>query len=175
MQERKAVYYGQVELIPGIISDGYVLDDDTAVMSERGTAELLGMDQKTLKAMRGNWPPKTLKPFTDNSFTMRGNFIEVIAESSPYYGRNIVVYTSATIETLIRTYASAFMNDALRKHQIHVGKRSVALLISLVRTVLDTAIKEAKIIYQHPTNRAKKLHRCRKTNQRFRFYLYRSK
>ncbi len=143
MKERKAVYYGQVELIPGIISDGYVLDDDTAVMSERGTAELLGMDQKTLKAMRGNWPPKTLKPFTDNSFTMRGNFIEVIAESSPYYGRNIVVYTSATIETLIRTYASAFMNDALRKHQIHVGKRSVALLISLVRTVLDTAIKEA--------------------------------
>jgi len=143
MQERKAVYYGQVELIPGIISDGYVLDDDTAVMSERGTADLLNMDQKTLKAMRGNWPPKTLKPFTDNSFTMRGNFIEVIAESSPYYGRNIVVYTSATIETLIRTYASAFMNDALRKHQIHVGKRAVALLISLVRTVLDTAIKQA--------------------------------
>jgi very-short-patch-repair endonuclease len=143
MKERKAVYYGQVELIPGIISDGYVLDDDTAVMSERGTADLLGMDQKTLKAMRGNWPPKTLKPFIDNSFAMRGNFVEVIAESSPYYGRDIVVYTSATIETLIRTYASAFMNDALRKHQIHVGKRAVALLISLVRTILDATIKEA--------------------------------
>jgi len=31
MQARKAVYYGQIELIPGIIYDGYVLDDDMAV------------------------------------------------------------------------------------------------------------------------------------------------
>jgi len=85
MTERQAVYYGQVELIPGIVCDGYVLDDDTAVMSERGTAELLGMDQKTLNAMRGNWPPKTLKPFIDNSFTMRGNFVKVITKSSHYY------------------------------------------------------------------------------------------
>jgi hypothetical protein len=61
MQERKAVYYGQVELIPGIISDGYVLDDDTAVMSERGTAELLGMDHKSLQNVAANWPPKTLE------------------------------------------------------------------------------------------------------------------
>ena len=35
MIERKAVYYGQVELIPGIVCDGYVLNDDTAVMSKR--------------------------------------------------------------------------------------------------------------------------------------------
>ncbi len=27
MKERKAIYYGKVELIPGIICDGYVLDD----------------------------------------------------------------------------------------------------------------------------------------------------
>jgi very-short-patch-repair endonuclease len=74
---------------------------------------------------------------------MRGNFVKVIAKSSPYYGRDIVVYSSVAIETLIRTYASAFMNDGLRKHQIHVGKRAVALLISLVRTVLDATIKEA--------------------------------
>ncbi|MDM8563745.1 DUF559 domain-containing protein, partial [Candidatus Marithioploca araucensis] len=111
--------------------------------SERGTADLLGVDHMHLNRMATNWPPKTLKPFTDNSFTMRGNFVEVIAESSPYYGRNIVVYTSATIEILIRTYASAFMNDGLRKNQIHVGKRAVALLISLVRTVLDATIKQA--------------------------------
>jgi hypothetical protein len=51
MTERKAVYYGQVELIPGIICDGYVLDDDTAVMSERGTADLLSMDHAPLKRM----------------------------------------------------------------------------------------------------------------------------
>ena len=103
----------------------------------------MGMDQKTLNAMRGNWPPKTLKAFIDNSFTMRGNFVEVIAGSSPYYGRKIFIYTSETIETLIRTYAFAFINDGLRKNQVHIGKRSVALLISLVRTVLDAAIREA--------------------------------
>ena len=44
MKEPKAIYYGKVELIPGIICDGYVLDDGTAVMSERGTANLLGMN-----------------------------------------------------------------------------------------------------------------------------------
>jgi hypothetical protein len=46
MTERKAVHYGQVELIPGIVCDGYVLDDETAVMSERTTAHLLGMDHE---------------------------------------------------------------------------------------------------------------------------------
>jgi hypothetical protein len=28
MPEQKALYYGQVELIPGIVRDGYVLDED---------------------------------------------------------------------------------------------------------------------------------------------------
>ena len=37
-----------VELIPGITCDGYVLNDGTAVMSERGTADLLGMNQMAL-------------------------------------------------------------------------------------------------------------------------------
>ena len=143
MIEQKAIYYGQVELIPNIICDGYVLDDSTAVMSERGTASLLDMDQKTLRAMRGNWPPKTLLSFAGRASIMRGNFVEVIAEGSPYYGRKIVVYTSETIEALIRTYALAFINDGLRKNQIHIGKRSVSLSISLVRTVLDASIKEA--------------------------------
>jgi hypothetical protein len=75
MNERQAVYYGQVELIPGIVCDGYVLDDDTAVMSERGTADLLGMDHKTLMAVGGNWPPKTLKPFADKTLVVGGNFV----------------------------------------------------------------------------------------------------
>ena len=36
MTERQAVHYGQVEIIPGIKSDGYVLDDGMACLSERG-------------------------------------------------------------------------------------------------------------------------------------------
>ncbi len=143
MTERKAVYYGQVELVPGIICDGYVLDDETAVMSERGTADLLGMDQKTLKAVRGNWPLKTLKPFTDKGSTVRGNFVEVIAKNSPHCYREIVVYTTQTIKSLIHTYALAFINEGLRKNQVHIGKRAVALSISLVQTALDIAIKQA--------------------------------
>jgi very-short-patch-repair endonuclease len=143
MTERKAVYYGQVELIPGIVCDGYVLDDDTAVMSERGTADLLGMDQKTLKAVRGNWPLKTLKPFIDEGSTVRGNFVEVVARNSPHCHREIVVYTTQTIKSLIHTYALAFINDGLRQNQVHIGKRAIALSISLVQTALDVAIKQA--------------------------------
>ena len=143
MKEQKAVYYGQVELIPGIISDGYVLDDDTAVMSERGTADLLGMDQKTLKAVRGNWPPKTLETFIHKGSTVRGNFVEVVAKNSPHCHREIVVYTTQAIKSLIHTYALAFINDGLRKNQVHIGKRAVTLSISLVQTALDVAIKQA--------------------------------
>ncbi len=143
MTEQKAIYYGQVELVPGVICDGYVLNDNTAVLSERGTANLLDMDQKTLRAVRGNSPPKTLLSFADGDFTVRGNFIEVVAKNSPHCGREIFVYTTESIEILIRTYASAFINEGLRKNQIHIGKRSVSLLISLVRTALDASIKEA--------------------------------
>ncbi len=57
MKTRKAVFYGKVELIPGIICDGYVLDDDSAVMSERG-ADLLGVDHTHLNCVETNWPPK---------------------------------------------------------------------------------------------------------------------
>ncbi len=44
MTTRKAVFYGKVELIPGITCDGYVLDDNSATLSERGTAKLLGIN-----------------------------------------------------------------------------------------------------------------------------------
>jgi hypothetical protein len=152
-----------------------VLDDDTAVMSERGTAELLGVDQKHLNRVRTNWPPKVLKPFIDEAFSVRTNSVEVVAKNSPHKGREITIYDSSIIENLIRFYILAFANNKLRENQKHIGERCAILSASLIKTALDAAIKEAKIIHQHPTNRAKKLHRCRKTNQRFRFYLYRSK
>ncbi len=142
MSERKALYYGQMELIPGIVCDGYILDDNTSVLSERGTADLLGMDQKTLEIVRGNWPPIFLKLFTDKDYIMRGNYIKVLAPS-PHYGRNIVVYTTMDIETIIRAYATAFVKKGLRKNQLHIGERAVALSIALIRTALDTAIKQA--------------------------------
>jgi hypothetical protein len=113
MKEITAVYYGQVELIPGIVCDGYVLDDDSAVMSERGTADLLQMDHKALKRLGINWPPKSLKPFVDSDvnvgtteppkvnkpFVSKGlsvgtTLVEVVAKNSPHKGRKIVVYNS---------------------------------------------------------------------------------
>ncbi len=141
--EIKAVYYGQVELIPGIVCDGYVLDDDTAVMSERGTADLLGVDQKLLNRMRTNWPPKVLKPFIDEGLSMRTNTVKVVAKNSPYQGRKIVIYDSSIIENLIRFYILAFANNKLRKNQKHIGERCAVLSASLIKTALDTAIKQA--------------------------------
>jgi very-short-patch-repair endonuclease len=68
--------------------------------------------------------------------------VEVIAENSPYKGRKIVVYTSDMIESLICTYALAFANDGLRQNQRHIGQRCILLQSALIRTVLDSSIKE---------------------------------
>ena len=122
MSEQKAVYYGQVKLIPGIICDGYVLDDGTAVMSERGTADLLGMKHSSLQNMAANWPQKTLQPFIDKDLNMAANFVEVVAPNSHYKGRKIAIYTAEMVENLICCYALAFANGCLRENQKHIGK-----------------------------------------------------
>ena len=49
MKKLKATNYGKVELFPGIKSDSYVLSDGATVLSERGTADLLGIDKKFRK------------------------------------------------------------------------------------------------------------------------------
>ena len=102
MQERKAVHYGQVEIVPGTICDGYVLDDGTAVMSERGAADFLTMDHVSLKRVVASWPPKTLKPFVDKASSVVATLVKVTAKNSPHKGRKIVVYDSNMIETIIR-------------------------------------------------------------------------
>ncbi len=66
MQELQAIHYGEVQLIPGIKCDGYILSDGSTCLSERGTANLLGMDHKALKRMSPNWPPKIFRPFIDD-------------------------------------------------------------------------------------------------------------
>ncbi len=143
MTERKAVYYGQVELIPGIVGDGYVLDDDTAVMSERGTANLLGMANTALQNMATTGVPKSLKPFIDKGFSMTTTLIKVTAKNSHYKGRKIVVYDSNSIEAILRAYVMAVGQNALQKNQMHIGRRCVLLFCSLAKTALDVAIKEA--------------------------------
>ena len=143
MTEQKAIYYGQIELIPDIICDGYVLDNNTAVMSERGVADLLGIYHYTLQSMANKGIPKALKPFVDESLGMVPKSIEVVAKNSPYQGRKINVYTTPVIESLIRGYALGLANDTLRQNQQHIGKRSVILQSSLVRTALDAAVKQA--------------------------------
>jgi len=149
MTERQAVHYGKVEIIPGVQCDGYVLDDGMACLSERGTANLLGMDQKALNRLRTNWPIKTLKPFIDNDLPLRTHLVEVIAENSPHKGVNIAVYDTKAIEILIFAYSMAFVHCKLRENQRHIGERSVILLKALVITALEASIKEACGI---PTN-----------------------
>ena len=84
MQELKAVNSGEVELIPGIKCDGYVLSDGSACLSERGTADLLGMKHPALRNMVTTGVPKTLKPFINNDFSMVTTLVEVTANNSPY-------------------------------------------------------------------------------------------
>ena len=143
MQELQAVKYGEIELIPGIKCDGYVLSDGSTCLSERGTADLLGMKQAPLQRVTPKWPPKSLKPFVDKAQSVTPKSIKVVADNSPHKGRNITVYDSSFIESFIRGYALGLVNDVLRPNQIHIGKRSVVLQSALVITALETAIKQA--------------------------------
>ena len=78
MTEKQAIHYGLVEIIPGIKCDGYVLDDGMACLSERGTADLLGMNQMLLNRVKTNGLPKTLKPFIGEDSIVKINSIEEV-------------------------------------------------------------------------------------------------
>ena len=143
MTNLKAVYYGQVELIPNTICDGYVLQDNTAVMSLLGTANLLSMHHRALQNIATKGIPKSLEPFWERDLNIATKTVLVDAPNSHYRGRSVEVCQSSTIESLIRAYAFAFASDQLRENQKHIGKRCVFLMGSLVRTALDAAIKEA--------------------------------
>ena len=112
-------------------------------LSERGTADLLGMKQASLQSMTVTGVPKTLKSFITKDFSMTVTLVEVTAKNSPYKGRNIVVYSSDTIEAIMRAYAMAEGNNALQKNQMHIGRHCVVLLCTLARTALEVSIKEA--------------------------------
>ncbi|MFK5970057.1 MAG: DUF559 domain-containing protein [Candidatus Marithrix sp.] len=143
MQKLEAVHYGEIELIPGVKCDGYVLSDGTACLSERGTAELLGMKQASLQSVTVNWPPKTLKPFINKDFSVTVKSVKVTAKNNPHKGRTIKVYNTSFIESFIRGYALAFANEILRLNQKHVGKRCSILACALIITALESAIKQA--------------------------------
>jgi len=143
MTERKAVHYGSVKLIPEIECEGYILDDNTAVLSERGVANLLGMDHAPFKRMISNWPPKTLEPFVDKDLSVNTYSVKVTANNSPHKGQNIIAYDSSFIEAIIRAYALALANDVLRANQKHIGLRCTILICALILTALEAAIREA--------------------------------
>jgi len=169
----KAIYYGQVQLMPNVICDGYVLDDGTAVMSENGTANLLNMNQMALNRIKTTGIPKTLGPFIEKGLSIKTTSSKVIAKNSPYQGRCIEVYNSLIIASLIRTYALALAHRILQKNQEHIGERCVILQSSLVRTALDVAIKEACGFAPNiQKNSTKELHRYCKHHQRIGFCLF---
>jgi very-short-patch-repair endonuclease len=93
--------------------------------------------------MVSNWPPKWFKPLIKKDFSMVSNLVKVSAETSPYQGRKIVVYTTKTIEILISAYILALGHRALRENQRHIGERCAVLASSLIETALEAAIREA--------------------------------
>ncbi len=165
MQKLQAVHYGEIELIPGVKCDGYILSDGTACLSERGTAELLGMKHASLQSVAVNWPPKTVKSFINNDFIVAVKSVIVTAKNSPHKGRTIKVYNTLFIESFIRGYALAFANEILRPNQKHIGKRCSILACALIITALESAIQQAcglspnipKIAKQSYTDVAKRL------------------
>ncbi len=107
-----------------MICDAYVLNNGSTVLSERGTADLLGRHHKSLQSM---------------AVTL----VEVTAKNSRYTGKKITVYDSKFVESLMRAYAMAIGNKILQKNQIHIGLRCVLLQSALVCSALKTAIEQA--------------------------------
>jgi len=82
-----------------------------------GLADLLDMKHASLQSVTVNWPPKELTSFIDKAQGMKTKLIKVVAKNSPHKGRNIVVYDSEFIESLMRAYALAFVHGKLRLNQ----------------------------------------------------------
>ena len=141
--QKRALYYGEAEILPNVLCECYVLEDAQSVMSERGLSSLLEMNQMALNRMKTNWPPKTLESFCDKGWSMETTFAFVEAEKSPYKNQSIVVYDARMIEEIIRVYAMAYSCGALRENQIHIGKRSAMLVQILVKTALHIHIEHA--------------------------------
>ncbi|KOR27610.1 hypothetical protein TI05_18620, partial [Achromatium sp. WMS3] len=119
--EPQAIYYGTAEIVPGLICDCYVLDDGRAVLSERGAADLLGLDHKALQNVATNSLPNELKSFLDKDFSVVTNLANVTAENSPHKGQKIRVYNALDIIKLMRAYAVALTRNALKETQTHIG------------------------------------------------------
>ncbi|MFK5970644.1 MAG: hypothetical protein QM487_11065 [Candidatus Marithrix sp.] len=120
-----------------------ILDNGSTVLSERGTADLLGMNHKALQNVATTGIPKRLKPFINNDFSVATTLVEVTAKNSPHKGRTIVVYDSKFIESLMRAYVMAIGHNVLQKNQMHIGRRCAILQSALVYSALKTAIKQA--------------------------------
>ena len=78
----KAVRYGEVKIIPGVVCDAYILDNGQAVLSLRSFSDLLGMDHESLRVMAGTWPPKTLEAFWNKAWTMSVTFAAILPQSA---------------------------------------------------------------------------------------------
>ena len=134
--KKQAIHYGELEIIPGVVGDCYILNDSRCVMSENGFARLLGIDSKLLNRIRTNWPPKTLEPFCNKGLNMSVTLATVTAKNCPYKNQDIVVYDVPTMEEIIRAYAMAYVNGGLRQNQLHIGRTCADLLTALLKSSL---------------------------------------
>ena len=83
----------------------------------------------------------------------------VAAENCPHKGVDIVVYDVSTMEEIIRGYAVAYTAGALRKNQLHIGKRCAKLLTMLIKSSLRMRIEWACGFEPQPQKTVKRYHR----------------
>ncbi len=138
-----AIYFGDVSIIPKIYCDGYILDTGEAVLSERGTASLIGMHHKNLHNLMQNWPPKRLARFTRPEIKMVTFKVAVKTKRPNHPAIEIIVYKPDVVGNLIYTYFQAYAKQALLPNQMHIGRRCFCLSVALANTTLATAIKQA--------------------------------
>ena len=127
MSEKKAVHYGQVELIPGLISDGYILSDESSVMSERGAANLLGIHHKALQNIIVRGIPKSLKPFWNKDLIVATNNLP--KSPNPPTNKGLVVATNHSKSPKTSTNEGAIIRGNIVKvvatNSPHCGREIV--------------------------------------------------
>jgi very-short-patch-repair endonuclease len=136
-----ADYYGKIQIL-GNETDGYVLSNGTACLSELGASHLLNFStHSVLNNIVSNNGPKEINQLIDNSLTLSQTVIvtaECRKKNSP-----IKVYTAKTINVIARAYATAYLQGKLRKNQSHIGLHCAMLRNALADVALEQMIYDA--------------------------------
>ncbi|NUM36522.1 MAG: hypothetical protein HUU50_18425 [Candidatus Brocadiae bacterium] len=102
----------------------------------------LGVDHMAIAKIVKNGLPQKLQNFLEPEEKLEMFSVKVLAKCA-YKDRTIHFYPVSSIELLLRAYSKALIAGILHKNQQHIGKKSIQVQTTLIRSVLASLICEA--------------------------------